>query len=113
VLPDGGLGNLIAAPLQGRRKADGLTVFLDPATLEPHENQWLFLATLDRLSPGDAQRVARQAKTDAGRQRGRAMSRSEYPGAPTAAPVVRGLAAGCASTCDYLAALPTFKHAHP
>ncbi len=35
VLPDGGFGNLIAAPLQGRRRGDGLTVFLDLATLEP------------------------------------------------------------------------------
>ena len=31
VLPDGGFGNLIAAPLQGRRRKGGLTVFLDLA----------------------------------------------------------------------------------
>jgi hypothetical protein len=36
VLPEGGFGNLIAAPLQGRRRNDhGLTTFLDLATLEP------------------------------------------------------------------------------
>lgn len=34
VLPDGGFGNLIAAPLQGRRRKDGLTTFLDLGTLE-------------------------------------------------------------------------------
>lgn len=62
VLPEGGFGNLIAAPLQGRRRGDGLTVFLDLATLEPCQDQWAFLSTVDRLSPGDAQRVARQAK---------------------------------------------------
>src|SRR3954447_620518 len=62
VLPEGGFGNLIAAPLQGRRRRDGLTVFLDLATLEPYEDQWTFLSTVDRLSPGEAQRVARQAK---------------------------------------------------
>src|SRR5262249_459051 len=62
VLPEGGFGNLIAAPLQGRRRKDGLTTFLDLATLEPFEDQWAFLSTLDRLSPGDAQRIARQAK---------------------------------------------------
>ena len=56
VLPDGGFGNLIAAPLQGRRRRDGLTAFLDLATLEPYEDQWEFLSTLDRLSPGDAER---------------------------------------------------------
>jgi hypothetical protein len=39
VLPEGGFGNLIAAPLQGRRRKDGLTVFLDLGTLEPYEDQ--------------------------------------------------------------------------
>ena len=34
VLPDGGFCNLIAAPLQRRRRDDGLTVFLDLSTLE-------------------------------------------------------------------------------
>ncbi|WP_245714620.1 TOTE conflict system archaeo-eukaryotic primase domain-containing protein [Micromonospora inyonensis] len=62
VLPDGGFGNLIAAPLQGRRRKDGLTTFLDLGTLEPHADQWAFLSTLDRLSPGDAEHIARQAK---------------------------------------------------
>jgi hypothetical protein len=62
VLPDGGLGNLIAAPLQGSRRTQGLTVFLDLATLEPHPDQWEFLSTLDRLSPGDAAGIARRAR---------------------------------------------------
>ncbi|WP_341718779.1 hypothetical protein QQG74_03095 [Micromonospora sp. FIMYZ51] len=62
VLPEGGFGNLIAAPLQGRRRKDGLTTFLDLGTLEPYADQWAFLSTLDRLSPGDADHVARQAK---------------------------------------------------
>ena len=61
VLPDGGFGNLIAAPLQGQRRKDGLTLFLDLATLEPYEDQWAFLSTLDRLSRGDAATVARMA----------------------------------------------------
>ena len=63
VLPEGGFGNLIAAPLQGRRRRDGLTAFLDLATLEPYEDQWAFLSTLDRLSPGDAARVARSGRS--------------------------------------------------
>ena len=38
VLPSsGGIGNLIAAPLQGRSRRHGATVFLDLATLEPHD----------------------------------------------------------------------------
>ena len=44
VLPgSGGVGNLIAAPLQGRSRRDGATVFLDLATMEPHEDQWAYL----------------------------------------------------------------------
>jgi hypothetical protein len=38
VLPEGGFGNLIAAPLQRWRRDDGLTVFLDLSTLEPYED---------------------------------------------------------------------------
>lgn len=59
VIPDGGYGNLIAAPLQGKRHRDGLTVFLDLATLEPHQDQWAYLSTLDRLSPGELTRAVR------------------------------------------------------
>lgn len=62
VLPTGGFGNLIAAPLHRHHRNDGLTVFLDLSTLEPFEDQWEFLSTLDRLSPTDASRVARRAK---------------------------------------------------
>jgi hypothetical protein len=35
VLPSGGVGNLIAAPLQGKARHGGATVFLDLATMEP------------------------------------------------------------------------------
>ncbi|MDQ3764387.1 MAG: hypothetical protein M3460_23315 [Actinomycetota bacterium] len=35
----GSVGNLIAAPLQGRCRRDGATVFLDVRTLEPYEDQ--------------------------------------------------------------------------
>ena len=77
VLPEGGYGNLIAAPLQGRRRKDGLTVFLDLATLEPYDDQWMFLSTLDRLSPGDAQRIARLARRAVVGNEVAAMSRSE------------------------------------
>jgi hypothetical protein len=52
VLLTGGVGNLIAAPLHGRSRRDGATVFLDLATLEPHEDQWAFLSTLGRMTRG-------------------------------------------------------------
>lgn len=59
VLPtSGSVGNLIAAPLQGRRRRDGATVFVDLATMEPHEDQWAYLSSLDRLSPRQVERLA-------------------------------------------------------
>jgi hypothetical protein len=65
----GGIGNLIAAPLQGRRRRDGATVFLDLATLEPFEDQWAFLSSLDRMTP-------RQLKEAAGRVRAPRLGRA-------------------------------------
>ncbi len=61
VLPTGGVGNLIAAPLHGRCRRDGATVFLDLATLEPCEDQWAFLSSLGRMSPGEVTRAAERA----------------------------------------------------
>ncbi len=63
VLPAGGVGNLIAAPLNGRSRADGATVFLDAATLEPHEDQWAYLSTLSRMTPREVTRLAERAGT--------------------------------------------------
>ncbi len=63
VLPVGGVGNLIAAPLQGRSRKDGATVFLDLATLEPHEDQWAFLSSLSRMSPREVTRAADRVGT--------------------------------------------------
>lgn len=60
VLQAGGLGNLIAAPLAGKSRRRGTTVFLDLATLEPHEDQWAYLSALDRLTPGEADKLARR-----------------------------------------------------
>ena len=58
VLPVGGFGNLIAAPLQGRCRRSGTTVFLDLATMEPHEDQWAYLSTVDRMTPRELTRAA-------------------------------------------------------
>ena len=57
-MPKGSFGNLIALPLQGERRKRGTTVFLDPTTLEPFEDQWAFLASLDRVRPDAAQTMA-------------------------------------------------------
>ena len=60
-LPAGGVGNLIAAPLYGKARRDGTTVFLDPATMEPHEDQWAYLSTLGRMTPREAAAAANRA----------------------------------------------------
>jgi len=57
VLPTvGGVGNLIAAPLQGRSRRLGATVFLDTSSLEPYEDQWAYLSSLGRFSPREVSR---------------------------------------------------------
>jgi superfamily II DNA or RNA helicase len=58
LLPSAGIGNLIAAPLQGRRRRTGTTVFLDLATLEPHDDPWSYLSSLPRVTPAELTRAA-------------------------------------------------------
>ena len=62
VIPAGGLGNLIAATLQGKCRKDGTTVFLDLATLEPHQDQWDYLSTIERLTPKQVAKLAAQLR---------------------------------------------------
>jgi superfamily II DNA or RNA helicase len=50
VLPHGGFGNLIALPLQREARQLGNTEFLDEA-LEPHRDQWSFLASVPKIAP--------------------------------------------------------------
>jgi hypothetical protein len=55
-----GVGNLIAAPLHGKRRLHGTTVFLDPATLEPFDDQWAYLSSIARLSEHEAAAAGRR-----------------------------------------------------
>ena len=55
-----GVGNLIAAPLNGKRRQHGTTVFLDPATFEPYEDQWAYLSSIARLSAKDVTVLSRE-----------------------------------------------------
>jgi len=60
VLPSGGVGNLIAAPLHGKARQDGATVFLDWQRLE--RTMTVGLPVLARrMSPAEVNRVARRA----------------------------------------------------
>ena len=48
-MPEGGLGNLVALPLQGNAKKHGNSVFVDE-DFEPYPNQWEFLLNVGKLS---------------------------------------------------------------
>ena len=62
LLPAGGVGNLIAAPLFRPARRNGATVFLDLETLEPHKDQWAYLSTLGRMTPHEVRRAADRAE---------------------------------------------------
>ena len=47
-LPKGGFGNLIALPLQHVPRTSGNSVFLSD-NFQPHEDQWSFLASIQRM----------------------------------------------------------------
>jgi hypothetical protein len=115
VLPDGGFGNLIAAPLHGRRRKDGLTLFLDLATLEPYEDQWAFLSTVDRLSPGEAEGVARRVSRAVVGGEITTLSRSQATRVHPPLPAVIHAELSATLRVDSAqlpaAALATFKHA--
>ena len=58
-----GVGNLIAAPLNGKRRRErGTTLFVDMVTWEPYEDQWKYLSELDKMTPREVAIVARQDK---------------------------------------------------
>ncbi|HEX3613616.1 MAG TPA: DEAD/DEAH box helicase family protein [Sporichthyaceae bacterium] len=85
-----GLGNLIAAPLQGRCRRDGTTVFLDLASLEPYEDQWAFLSSLDRMTPHQVDQAARRVRAPVvGPSAKRLVTSSATRTLPPAATVVR------------------------
>jgi superfamily II DNA or RNA helicase len=115
VLPAGGVGNLIAAPLHGRSRRDGATVFLDLATLEPCEDQWAYLSTLGRMTPRE---VTRAAEKSGPVTVGTAVDRLAVPGStrvrPPAPAIIRArLGAGLRVEAAELtpALLATLKHA--
>lgn len=60
-LPHGGFGNLIALPLQKRRRGDGNSVFVDDHGV-PHNDQWAFLSTIRRMPRGHLERLVNEAE---------------------------------------------------
>lgn len=59
-LPKGGFGNLIALPLQKEARQRGCSVFVDD-DLTPYPDQWVYLASLQRLSLTGVQSVIQGA----------------------------------------------------
>jgi superfamily II DNA or RNA helicase len=58
-MPKGGFGNLIALPLQHGPRENGNSVFVDDG-LQPYDDQWAFLSSIQRLTPGEAQALLRK-----------------------------------------------------
>jgi len=59
-MPKGGFGNLIALPLQKKRREDGFSVFVD-ADLQPYPDQWGFLASIAPMQVQDIEPAILQA----------------------------------------------------
>ena len=59
-LPRGGFGNLIALPLQWAARQHGNSVFVNDA-FQPFENQWEFLAGVQRIPPRTVELIAGEA----------------------------------------------------
>jgi superfamily II DNA or RNA helicase len=60
-MPKGGLGNLIALPLQKLPRADGNSVFVD-TEFRPYGDQWTFLASVKRMPVSAVEAVVLEAQ---------------------------------------------------
>ena len=59
-MPQGGLGNLIALPLQAKPRQRGNSVFLDDS-FEPFRDQWNFLSGIRKMQPMEVEEIAARA----------------------------------------------------
>lgn len=62
VLPSGGFGNLIALPLQRMARDNGNSVFIDEQ-FNPYPDQWAYLASIKRVTPGQVRAIAARTTT--------------------------------------------------
>jgi hypothetical protein len=60
-MPHGGLGNLIALPLQRAARKQDNTVFLD-STFVPWTDQWAFLASVRKIGRSQVERIVEHAE---------------------------------------------------
>ncbi|MDR1977152.1 MAG: DEAD/DEAH box helicase [Synergistaceae bacterium] len=61
-LPQGGFGNLIALPLQKRPRASRNSLFINPDTFEPWEDQWAALASFRKMPCLDVEAIVADAE---------------------------------------------------
>ena len=61
-LPAGGLGNLIALPMQGKARRSGNSVFVNES-FTPYPDQWAFLQSVARVSEATLDRLLEQHQT--------------------------------------------------
>jgi hypothetical protein len=59
-MPKGGLGNLIALPLQRGSREQGNSVFLNEL-FEPYTDQWKFLESVQRIKTGELAALIHEA----------------------------------------------------
>lgn len=59
-MPKGGFGNLIALPLQKVAREKGFSLFVDDV-LQPHSDQWAFLASACPMSPAELESAIQNA----------------------------------------------------
>lgn len=59
-MPKGGFGNLIALPLQKEAREKGFSLFVDEK-LQPHTDQWSFLASVRTMSLADLESAIQRA----------------------------------------------------
>ncbi len=64
-MPKGGFGNLIALPLQKTPRESGCSVFVDDL-LQPYQDQWVYLAKVERVDLKSAERVIQSVNMDGG-----------------------------------------------
>ncbi len=58
-MPEGGLGNLVALPLQGNARKNGNSVFVNEF-FEPYPDQWQYLLNVDKLSEQALEELLKQ-----------------------------------------------------
>jgi len=92
-MPKGSFGNLIALPPQRECRDRGTTVFLDPTTLKPFEDQWAYLSTMTRVALTDVELILATAPLVGAGPEERTFQRPRKAPSVAMPDVVRGVAA--------------------